>query len=289
MRARNQVLIGLGIAALLIASALALYYRHQAEQFRRECDAAVAELGRTRVAAAKPSPAPAVFKMEFEPSPSGVSTNAAEDEMARTHRPQPERHASRTNRPAPVVVSVPERPADPERPRRRGGDWMENLKATDPQRYEEMQQRRKEMQQYIQDAYNQKTNYFMNRETSTMSDAEFEEYTTMVTLLGQTWELSQRIQSDLPREERWEVMSAVRSNLVVLAPLLDNERNREYYDLAVGMGHSEEEASAFVEYVNQITSNTSLRVILPGIGRGGMPRGGRPPGGNGPGPVPPGR
>ena len=166
---------------------------------------------------------------------------------------------------------------------------MENLRTTDSQRYEELQQRRKEIQQYVQDAYTQRTNYFMNRETSAMSEAEFEEYATMVTLLGQTWELSQRLQSDLHREDRWQVMSAVRSNMVVLTPLLDNERNREYYDLAVGMGHSPEDASAFVGYVNQITSNTSLRVILPpGVMRGGgMSGGGKSTGNSSPGFVPP--
>jgi hypothetical protein len=148
---------------------------------------------------------------------------------------------------------------------------MENLRTSDPQRYEEMQKRRQEMQQRVQDAWTQKTNYFMNRETSAMSDAELEEYTTMITLLEETWKLSQRMRADLSHDERHEVMSALRSNMVVLAPLIDNERNREYYDLATAMGHNEEEASAFVGYVNQITSNTSLRAILPGVMRGGAP------------------
>jgi len=289
MHVKYRVLRGLAVLALLVTSALALYYRRQAGHFRHEWSVAAAELGRMRVDHEKPSPALAVLKTEFDPRPSLVSTNVHENDTARKRRPDPERQPVAADKPAPTsMVAAAENAGDPERPRRRGADWMENLRTTDPRRYEELQQRRQEMRQYIQDAYTQRTNYFLNRETSAMSEGEFDEYSMMVTLLGQTWELSQRLQSDLPREDRREVMSAVRSNLVVLAPLLDNERNREYYDLAVGMGHSEEEAAAFVGYVNQITSNTSLRVILPGIGRGGMP-GGRPPFGDAPGPVPPAR
>jgi hypothetical protein len=122
----------------------------------------------------------------------------------------------------------------------------------------------------------QSTNYFMNRDTSRMSKAEQEEYNTMVSLLLQASSLNQQLQSGLPPEARQQVSASLRSNLVAVVPLLENERNREIYDAAVALGQSEQDAARMVTYVNQITSNTSLRAILPGVrisGRGGRPSG----------------
>lgn len=286
MRTNYLVLIGLGVVILLITSALAMYYRHQAVCFQREWSAAVAQL--SRIAAEPVTPqALATPKVEAKLKTPAAQTKADDAGLIRTQRPELERQPAETDKPAPPpAVTMPQRSPGPERPRRRNSDWMENLRATDPQRYEEMQQRRREMQQYLQNAWVQTTNYFTNRDTSKMTDPEVEEFNMMVALLGETRALSQQLQSGLPPDARREVVSAVRSNMLVLAPLLDNERNREFYDLAVAMGQIEADAAAFVGYVNQITSNTSLRTILPGIMRGGLP-GNRPSGTNSPGSVPP--
>jgi len=160
---------------------------------------------------------------------------------------------------------------------------MENLRTNDPQRYAEFQQRREAMQQNMQNAWGQATNYFMNRDTSRMAQSELDEYNTMVTLLSQAGALNQQLQSGLPPEERQQVMANLRSNIVAVVPLLENERNREYYDVARTMGQSEQDAATLVSYINQITSNTTLRTILPGVrmgGMGGMPGGMGPPGGS---------
>jgi len=140
------------------------------------------------------------------------------------------------------------------------------------------------MQQRASNAWDQTSDYFVNRDTTTMAEQEMAEYQRMVALLDETRLLSLQLQSGLPPDDRWQVMSSVRSNLVALSPLLNNERDREYRDLAVGMGLSAADAASFVDYVNQIASNTSVRTIFPGLGRRGMPRG-RPPGGP-PGPPP---
>ena len=166
---------------------------------------------------------------------------------------------------------------------------MDNLRTSDPDRYEQMQQRRRALQQYAQNSWNQTTNYFMNRDTSNMSEPDFQEYTAMLQLLGQTWTLSQQLQSGLPPDVRQEVMSDLRSNVTALVPLLNNERDREYYQMALAMGQSEEDAAALVGYVNQITSNTSLRTVVPGVRGGGGPPGGTMSGGPPPAPGAPAR
>jgi hypothetical protein len=111
-----------------------------------------------------------------------------------------------------------------------------------------------------------------------MDREEQDEYFTMMELLTEASFLNQQLQSELPPEVRRQFSQTLRSNVVAVLPLLENERDREYYDVAIAFGHSEEDAATMVSCINQITSNTSLRAILPGLrgrglsGRGGMPR-----------------
>lgn len=279
MRFKYNITFAVCGVILLILSALALYYRQQAVFYQREWKAAVALFNRQAPEPVTLSPAPA--KRET----AAFNTRATETNYVAPVR-SPESDRQSAEHPVPLTIAAtPQRPPEPDRFQRRDSNWMENLRTSDPQRYEEMQRRRQEMREYIQNAWEQRTNYFRSRDTSKMTESELEEYSAMMTLLDETWTLSQRMQADLPADERRRVLSAVRSNMVALAPMLEDERNHEYYDLAVGMGHSEAEAAAFAGYVNQITSNTSLRTIFPGTMRGGMPRG-RLFDGNSPGSIP---
>ena len=277
MRIKSAALIGLGIVGLLITSSLALYYEQQAARYRKEWSAAVEQFDRI-AKSATPMPVPAVLKAQSRARPAAVKRDAAANPDAPPRR-EPDPPAVENSKPAPAPAA-----ALPPRDRsRRSPDWMENLRSADPDRYEQMQQRRREMQQYAQNSWTQTTNYFMSRDTSNMTEPELADYNRMLTLIGQTWELNQQLQSSLPTDARQEVMATVRSNVTALVPLLNNERNSEYYDMALAMGQSKEDAAAFVNYVNQITSNTSLRAVLPGIRFGGM-QGGRPAGANPPAP-----
>jgi len=288
MRIKHLILISLGVIMLLITSSLALYYQRQSAYFQREWTTAAAQLD--RITAESVASSHATRQVEPKLKTSAAQTNSNDTDLVETSRRQVERPPVEKDKSAPTpAVTTSQRPAGQEQPRRRGRDWMENLRTTDPKRYEEMQQRRQEMQKSVETAWSQTTEYFMNRDTSRMTDQDLEEYNRMMTLLGETWTLRQQLQSGLPPDERRQVMSNVRSNIVVLTPLLDNERDREFYDLAVSLGQSASDAVAFVEYASQITSNTSLRAIFPqGTMRGGMP-GGRGFGGDSPRPVSPAR
>ena len=286
MQSRCPALIGMGVVALLATSSLALYYRHQVIelQLQRKQDAAKSPPG--GIASA---PAAQERNVRREPRTVHSGDNA---NIVRSHRrdldgPSAQSDGSLVQPPAGAVpeTAVPRAP-DAEQPGRRGTNWLEGLRTSDPARYEEMQLRREALLQQAQDAWTQTSEHLMHRDTSKMSDSEVQEYGTMLKLLDQTKVLSEILQGGLPPEERQPVVSALRSNVVALAPLLENERNREYYDLAVAMGHNTQDASAFVGYVNQIASNTSLRAMLPpgamrGGGMGGFGGPGGPPfGGN---------
>lgn len=267
MRSKTAVLIGIAAVVLLTASSLAVFYRSQAMEYRQKYNETLARLNAMNTSpdepiAAEPSDEPH-RNSRRGPHPGAVGGEPAAPQNA------PGEMASAPAQPA----EVPPGPAAPtpggERGGRRSFDWMEMMRTNDPARYAEFQQRRQDYQKSIQSAWNQATNYFLSRDTSRMSSAEVEEYNTMLALLGQTWALNQQLQSGLPPEQRREVVTALRSNIVTIAPLLENERNREYYDAAITMGQSPENAASMVSYINQITSNTSLRAIIPGLRFGG--------------------
>ncbi len=243
--------------ALLILAGLVLHYRSRAAFYQYEYSVVSEQLARDNAEA--------------------TATGGVRTILVKMNSGTASTVALREGTEAPVVVTglpvsdtgAPPRPADPERPRRRSSDWMENLKTNDPQRYAEFQQRRQTMQQNMQNAWSQATNYFMNRDTSKMTQSDLGEYSSMIGLLSQAAALNQQLQSGLPPDVRQQVASDLRSNIVAVAPLLENERNREYYDAAVALGHSEQDAATMVSYINQITSNTSLRTIIPGVRMGG--------------------
>lgn len=266
--ARVYLLVaGIGLACFLAASVMALYYRSQATGFERKWRQ-LAALYRASQAA-------------------GESRNAIQDEVGGIEEPIPEEvlppnvpsaQAVAASSPARVETnSVPRGAEDRGSASRRGGDWLSGFRTNDPARYEAMQKRREEGRQQAERAYAGATNYFLYRDTRNMSEVDKEEFLRMLALMQQTRGVFQQMQAGLPPDERRVAMSTVRSNLVALTPLLDQERDREMFDLAVSMGHNEAEAERMVAYVRQISSNTSLRVIFPDLPR----RGGRfdgPPG-----------
>lgn len=266
MHQKQLALVAIGVVALAGTTSLALFYRGQAAHYRQEWQTA---LDRPQPAAAT-APAAAVRLQAIDVP---ESTGDASEGIARLNvriRDLEEQLAARPAASAQAVSpQAPRGPAADVGPRRRT-DWMSVLRTNDPVRYAEFQQRRAAAQQAVQDAWNQKTNYFLNRDTSRMSEEELQEYNQMLTVLTQTWELSQRmqVQSSMTHDERHQVIDTVRSNITVLVPLLNNERDREFYDLAVGMGHNANDAAAFALYANQIIDATSLRNLIPGGGRG---------------------
>jgi hypothetical protein len=253
---RNYSIIVVSVV-LLIMTSLAFYYRSEAARLQRQYSAALDQLSQMAADARE------VSAHEGEPRVAGKRPS-----------PSPAAHAGMTAAPESVADVPPPAPPKPADRGRRGSpeSWMEAFRTNDPPRYAEFQQRRAEMQQRMQAAWNQSSNYFMSRDTSKMPQAEFEEYTTMTLLLNQAAYLNQQLQSGLAPEVRHQVASELRSNIVAVAPLLENERNREYFDAAVAMGQSEQDAATLVAYINQITSNTSMRAILPGMRMGGRGR-----------------
>ncbi len=163
------------------------------------------------------------------------------------------------------------------RPWRDRGAWLEQIKESDPKRYEEIQERRKEARENMQRSIAEQADYYLGRDTSTMEEDEFEEYEEMLILLDETWRMAELMQSDLPWEERRPIRRTMRDNMEQLAPLMDTERDNEFYQIGLDFGYTTSEAAEFTEYLNGVIEVTSMRSLYEGMysGRRGGGGGGR--------------
>ncbi len=261
-----------GVTALLLvwSSSFALYYRSLAT---RLLDEKTAPPGTSK-------PALAASETRDTVRTGTMAKPASRSGVARAVASRP-RAAAAPTAPAKITADASQQqtssvPAD--RPRRGGTAWLDSMRTNDPARYEAFQQRREQMREKAQNAWLDTIDYFASRDTSNMGAEDMNEFGMMMQVLEETRTMTDRLQAGLPREERREVMHAVWSNVVVLTPMLESERNKELYDMALAMGHKSSEAASLVVYVNQISSNTSINSIFPDATHGGLMPHGRWPG-----------
>jgi hypothetical protein len=251
MRNGRFLMTGLAVAVLLIPSSLAVYYRNRALHFEKAWADAVAlpDLadgdGMTQAPAAAPR---AAWTPPPEPRRAGVGEPQAGE--------------------APAEVDAE-------------AEVLQQVEIT-PKMREEMEQRRKEAElrrqyarQQAMDSMRRATNYFANRRTSGMTPAQQEAFNRMMAILNETVALKELSYAENQPRDRGRAGATIKSNLVVLASMLERERRQEYVDLAVAMGHSAEDAAAFAGYIDQIISNTSLNLIFPDDMKHGVLRGSR--------------
>ena len=279
----GRILLGVGVLLVAASIGAAVFYRNRARLAEQQAGAARAEADtlRARIAAAPIPVAPAP-----EPAPTGAAAGEvarAEDSEALSRIRELEVALAEKDRVIwDLQVRATNRPPPEERRGRDRGDWMEDLRQSDPARYEEMQKRREERQREMSRQYAEKAAYFLKRDTSKMKDEEKASYDLMLQLLDETWRLSEQMRAELSPEERRELRQTLREKAEVLNPLLEQERARTFTELGEQVGYTGEAAAEFADYLESIIELTSPR----GLFRGG------PPGGWGPGEAggpPPGR
>jgi len=152
--------------------------------------------------------------------------------------------------------------------------WFEDLKQTDPDKYNEIIAQREEKAKRVQDYFSQKAISLMDRDTSTLSKEEYDRYNQMLNDMNTVWTLAEKMSSpDTPRTERRVIAQELRETSSDLKPLLKEERDRRLIELGVASGYSETEAEAFMEYIDKTIEATTLS-NLPGK-RGGGRKDGR--------------
>lgn len=241
---KQRIMIGLFLLALLLSSGGAVYYKRRAADAEERWAKAAEQLSRKirppdRPAAPRPIPVAATN----HPAERLKELDALRLELEQKEQEIAELK-SRTGR-THTVPSAEERQAR-----------MEELKQTDPEAYEKRMARREDMRTRMQTAFAERAAILLDREPPDLTDDELAERAVMLETLNDIWQLSENLSSG--EGNRRETMQALMEKSQEVKPLLKNERERQLYDLGMASGYNEEEAAAFVDYVNETLEATSL-------------------------------
>lgn len=141
-------------------------------------------------------------------------------------------------------------------------NWLEEMKTTDPERYQEILDRREQGRQSTRYQIAMRAARFLANDRASLSEEEREQRAIMFSLLDESLTLAEKIRSDMPEQERREVSRALRENMRELSPLMDLERDRELMQLGMDIGYDEANAADFVVLVNEILEMTSVSSML---------------------------
>ncbi len=155
-------------------------------------------------------------------------------------------------------------------------NWLEQMKTNDPARYAEIMKAREESRQRLDRSFAEKAAFLLKRDKSKMNETEQQQYDQMVSILTQTWKLSEEVRnSNMPREDRWQTMQTIRDNMRTLEPMMATERDRSFFDVGKRLGYSDGQAESFVQYMNDLIDITSMDTLRRNM-RGGGSIGGPP-------------
>lgn len=250
-------------AVLLIAAAVSglAYYRHQAsvyeDRWTEALDQLTAALKTPRVNRHPETPLPEapepIHETRWAPDP--------EIETLRAELAEKEAELERLR----AAQSRPQFPSAEERKKQ-----MEELKQTDPEKYEELISRREAFRDRIENAFAQRAALLIDRDTNEMNEKELAHYEQMLNALERSWQLTEKMTDpETSPEERRELRQEMQETSRELRPLLSEERTRRLEELGTASGYSENEAEAFADYIQSVYQATSL----PGGGMRGPTRG----------------
>jgi hypothetical protein len=162
--------------------------------------------------------------------------------------------------------------------------WMEDLKTRDPQRYEEMQARFKEMGQKTSSYLGKQDEFLKSLKTENMTPEQQDNHAKLQEALAKAKEISEQLNADPEGPKAGELRGQLFQAMRDSRELLEGERQIALQDMAGQLGYTKEQTPQFVEYVNSIYEMTNPGTIFRSVmgggegGRGGFPGGGR--GGN---------
>lgn len=225
------------------------------------------------------TPELAVEDLVSKPEPRRVVTvrdEAAEREAAALRKKVAELEkalAERRVERAQTPETPKEEPSREERPRRQSWDErMEQMRKEKPEEYAEMQKRRDEFRQTMEQKAAERVDFLAAVDTKNMSDAQRENHEKLLATVARINEIMAQMGQPRAEGDNRDVRHEMGEAMATLGELYTEERRYLFEETAKAVGHSGAEASAFVEHVQTIIDNTTM---MPFGGRGG--RGGRPP------------
>ena len=290
MKPKLQITLAVCIFLLLGVTLLAVQSTRKAARLGREAAAAQAEAAALRQQPQEPSGGQLAPSTGMDPEVWRERIRRMQTQLDEKDRLIASLQKTAAAAPASAGTVSTNPPAEERRPWRNRGAWLEELKQTDPKRYEEIQTRREEARQRTRRSIAEQATYYLDRDTAKMDETERTEYERLLGLLDETWRLAEKMQSELPGEDRHVLMQTMHENMNELEPLMATERTRAFSEIGRNFGYTASEAQDFADYLDGIIEATSVRTLFggmrPGEHGGGPPDGGER-GGGGPGAPPP--
>ncbi len=174
-------------------------------------------------------------------------------------------------------VTMPETSDRRERGARDRQSWeerMERMKSEEPERYAEMQQRREEFRQQIEQRVRDRSEFLDAIDVAGMNAEQRANHQKLLETVARANELgAQMMQSGFGRgEDQQDVRQEFGETMGMLNQLYEAERKYLLEATAKAAGYSGNDVPAFTEHIQSIYENTSM----PGLP--GMPGGGMTPG-----------
>lgn len=166
---------------------------------------------------------------------------------------------------------------------------MEELKKQDPERYRQMEERRAQFQQALQDAREKRDDFLGSVDLALFTPEERLVHEQFTAALAKQAEMEERMRAlfesgEMPSEEQ---RAEMRETQHTLRDLREAERSALLGAVATSMGLSESDSADFAQLMTEIYDATSNGMRMrPGRGDAGGPEGPGGPGG-GPGGMPP--
>lgn len=256
-------------AGLVAAGGTSVYYKARVNELQERLAAKPEPVAVVTPPALQPEPVAPPPRVELTATPAPVDLTPLNRRIAELEADLVERNRIINDLQGQMALSRIPRDDEP-RPWRDRSSWMEEMRTNDPVRYEQMIERREEARRRTDEAFARKATHFLYRDTSRMTETEKEEYDLLIQLLNDTWRLHAQMASDLPRDERWELRRAMNERMAVLDPILRQERDRAFVEMAAELGYRGDAANQFADYIHELIDITSFDTLFRG-GRGGGP------------------
>lgn len=188
-----------------------------------------------------------------------------------------------------IEIEIPENRSRRDSSSRRSGrdsytQRMERMREENPEAYAEMQQRRTEMRQHVEQDFRNRADFLTSLDTRNMTNEQRENHEQLLATLArfdELREISEHGTEEMEREDRNALRQEMWENAMALGELYEVERNTLFQQAAVAAGYQGQEAEAFVNFLEQSIQSTTMSPFGM-MQRGGMRGGGGfNPGGGG--------
>jgi hypothetical protein len=266
MNKQQKIIFAACMFAAFASISFALVFRMQARAVTEAANRAIEMLEEENLALKKAAEA---YAAAVQPVPVAVVAPAVAELQATVAAQAAELETLRTNAMIVTAVApVADVAATNPPPERRS--WMEDLQASDPERYKEILERREQARQAARYDIAKKAAHFLQRPPGDISEEEQNQYAYMMELLTDSLKLTEQLDAGLPNEDRREISRSLRENMRELSPLLEAERGKEFYQVGKDLGYSDADAEAFSAYLTEVIDLTSVSSIFRNAMRGGM-------------------